>query len=71
MKNIYTALSAMKLVPNCVADVVPINEGAKKFTEILGMGIELTSKEHYNYVIMVCTCDRPKEETWKIIEIKN
>ena len=27
----------MKLVPNCVADVVPINEGAKKFTEILGL----------------------------------
>ena len=43
----------------------------EKFTEILGMGIELTSKDHYNYVIMVCTCDRPKEETWKIIEIKN
>ena len=37
LKNIYTALSSMKLVPNCVADVVPINEGAKKFTEILGL----------------------------------
>ena len=37
LKNIYTALSSMKLVSNCVADVVPINEGAKKFTEILGL----------------------------------
>lgn len=37
LKNIYTALSSMKLVPNAVADVVPINEGAKKFTEILGL----------------------------------
>ena len=37
LKNIYTALSSMKLVPNCIADVVPINEGAKKFTEILGL----------------------------------
>jgi len=35
LKNIYTALSAMKLVPNEVADVVPINDGAKQFTEIL------------------------------------
>lgn len=35
LKNIYTALSAMKLVPNSIADVVPINEGAKRFTEIL------------------------------------
>jgi len=35
LKNIYTALSAMKLVPNAVADVVPINDGAKQFTEIL------------------------------------
>ena len=35
LKNIYTALSAMKLVPNAMADIVPINEGAKKFLEIL------------------------------------
>ena len=35
LKNIYTSLSAIKLVPNSVADVVPINESAKKFTEIL------------------------------------
>ena len=45
LKNIYTALSSMKLVPNAVADVVPINEGAKKFTEILGL--ETTSVDDY------------------------
>lgn len=45
LKNIYTALSSMKLVPNVVADVVPINEGAKKFTEILGL--ETTSINDY------------------------
>lgn len=45
LKNIYTALSAMRLVPNAVADVVPINEGAKKFTEILGL--ETTSINDY------------------------
>lgn len=45
LKNIYTALSAMKLVPNCIADVVPINEGAKKFTEILNL--ETTSINDY------------------------
>ena len=45
LKNIYTALSSMKLVPHAVADVVPINEGAKKFTEILGL--ETTSINDY------------------------
>lgn len=45
LKNIYTALSAMKLVPNAVADVVPINEGARKFTEILKL--ETTSINDY------------------------
>lgn len=45
LKNIYTALSAMKLVPNSIADVVPINEGAKKFTEILQL--ETTSINNY------------------------
>lgn len=45
LKNIYTALSAMKLVPNTVADVVPINEGAKRFTEILNL--ETTSINNY------------------------
>lgn len=45
LKNIYTALSSMKLVPNAVADVVPINEGAKRFTEILGL--ETTSINDY------------------------
>lgn len=52
LKNIYTALSAMKLVPNAVADVVPINEGAKKFVEILNL--ETTSIDDYipNEVLM-------------------
>lgn len=45
LKNIYTALSSMKLVKNAIADVVPINEGARKFTEIIGL--ETTSLEHY------------------------
>lgn len=45
LKNIYTALSAMKLVPNAVADVVPINAGAKKFTEILKL--KTTSVDNY------------------------
>lgn len=37
LKNIYTALSSIKLVPNAVADVVPINDGAKKFAEIINL----------------------------------
>ena len=45
LKNIYTALSSIKLVPNSIADVVPINDGAKKFTEILNL--ETTSIEDY------------------------
>ena len=45
LKNIYTALSAMRLVPNSIADVVPINNGAKKFTEILNL--ETTSINDY------------------------
>lgn len=45
LKNIYTALSAMKLVPNAVADVVPINAGAKQFTEMLQL--ETTSINDY------------------------
>jgi len=45
LKNIYTALSAMKLVPNAVADVVPINDGASQFTEILKL--ETTSINDY------------------------
>lgn len=45
LKNIYTALSSIKLVPNSIADVVPINEGAKRFTEILNL--ETTSISDY------------------------
>lgn len=46
LKNIYTSLSAIKLVKNAVADVVPINEGAKRFTEIL----ELDTDSINNYI---------------------
>ena len=35
----------MKLVPNSIADVVPINDGAKKFAEILGL--EVNSIDDY------------------------
>ena len=45
LKNIYTSLTSIKLVPNAVADVVPINEGARKFTEILNL--ETTSINDY------------------------
>ena len=45
LKNIYTSLSSIKLVPNAVADVVPINEEAKRFTEILNL--ETTSVNDY------------------------
>lgn len=45
LKNIYTALGSIKLVPNAIADVVPINEGAKKFTELLNL--EITSISDY------------------------
>lgn len=37
LKNIYTALSAMKLVPNSMADIVPINAGATKFAELIDL----------------------------------
>ncbi len=45
LKNIYTALSAMKLVPNAVADVVPINKGAKEFADMIQL--EVTSIDDY------------------------
>ena len=45
LKNIYTALSAIKAVQNSMADVVPINEGAKKFADIIGL--ETSSCEGY------------------------
>lgn len=45
LKNIYTSLSAIKLVPNATADVVPINEGALQFTKILSL--ETTSINEY------------------------
>ena len=45
LKNIYTSLSSISLVKDAVADVVPINEGAKKFTEILNL--ETTSVDDY------------------------
>lgn len=45
LKNIYTSLSAIKLVPNAVADVVPINDGASRFVELLNL--ETTSINDY------------------------
>ena len=45
LKNIYTSLSSISLVKDAVADVVPINEKAKKFTEILNL--ETTSVDDY------------------------
>ena len=59
LKNIYTALSAMKQVPNSIADVVPINDGAKQFTQILGL--ETTSLDDYI----------PNEELMKRIQKNN
>lgn len=56
LKNIYTALSAMKLVPNAMADIVPINEGAKKFLEIL----KLDATSIHDYI--------PNEELMKRIQ---
>ena len=37
LKNIYTALSAMKLISNSIADVVPINGGAEEFAKLIGL----------------------------------
>ena len=45
LKNIYTSLSAIKLVPNGVADIVPINQGAEKFAKMLNL--EYTSIDDY------------------------
>lgn len=59
LKNIYTALSAMKQVPNSIADVVPINDGAKQFTKMLGL--ETTSIDDYI----------PNEELMKRIQKNN
>ena len=56
LKNIYTALRAMKLVPNAMADIVPINEGAKKFLEIL----KLDATSIHDYI--------PNEELMKRIQ---
>ncbi len=35
LKNIYTALSAMKMMPNAKADIVPINSGAEEFAKLI------------------------------------
>lgn len=45
LKNIYTSLSAVKLIPNSIADIVPINDGAQKFVDILNL--ETTSLNNY------------------------
>lgn len=45
LKNIYTALAAVKLVPNAMADVVPINKGAKEYCNVIKL--DFSSIEHY------------------------
>ncbi len=52
LKNIYTALSAMKLVPNSMADVVPINAGATKFAELIGLPFDSINDYIPNDVLM-------------------
>lgn len=37
LKNIYTSLSAIRMINNGIADVVPINAGAKEFAKIIGL----------------------------------
>lgn len=39
LKNLYTSLASVKLVPNAIADVVPINKGAKEYCEIIGLDV--------------------------------
>lgn len=45
LKNIYTSIGAISLLNNAEADIVPINKGAKKFTEILNL--KITSLDCY------------------------
>lgn len=45
LKNIYTSIAVVKSIPNAVADIVPINEGAKQYADILGL--EITYLDDY------------------------
>ncbi len=44
LKNIYTSIAAVKLVPNAVADVVPINKGAKEYCKIIDLEVSSIDK---------------------------
>lgn len=44
LKNIYTALAAIKLIDNATADVVPINNGALEFCDIINLKITKETK---------------------------
>lgn len=52
LKNIYTSLSAIRMVPNAIADVVPINEGALEFTNIIGLDVNYEKKYISNDELM-------------------
>ena len=52
LKNIYTALSAMRLVPNSMGDVVPINAGATKFADLIGLPISSVNDYIPNAALM-------------------
>lgn len=43
-KNMYSQMAAVSLIPNAVIDMVPLNENAKKFAEILGVELEGVEK---------------------------
>ena len=45
LKNIYTALAAIKLIDNATADVVPINSGAMEFCNIIDL--KITKETNY------------------------
>lgn len=45
LKNIYTALAAVKLIPNAMADVVPISKGAKEYCNIIKL--DISSVDYY------------------------
>ena len=52
LKNIYTALSAIKMVPNGMADVVPINKGAIKFANVIGLSFSSVNEYIPNEELM-------------------
>jgi glycosyltransferase involved in cell wall biosynthesis len=40
LKNIYTSLSAIRMVDNSKADIVPINDGATQFAKMIGLDFD-------------------------------